>query len=275
MQIRRYSCLLALLLMAFSGTSLAQQIGLPHQTWSAEVIRDAGQPVIPLFDGWYPNADGSRTLCFGFFNMNRAEAFSIAEGESNYLSDERFSADLPTHFDPLPPAYRHVFCAFTVTVPETFGRDEKIYWHLSSNGQDLKVPGHILPAFVLDEPQSNGRGDIAPLVTIGENSARGRTGIHARDYYSGQVGERIELAATIDHADEEIWVGWAKHSGPGRVEFSAKEYITESGTETSTVARFSQAGEYIVRMQTIDDIAAFEFYCCHTNAYFHISVSEQ
>ncbi|GIT21579.1 MAG: hypothetical protein CM1200mP40_12610 [Gammaproteobacteria bacterium] len=38
-------------------------------------------------------------------------------------------------------------------------------------------------------------------------------------------------------------------------------------------ATFSEPGEYVVRMQTIDTIAAFEFYCCHTNAYFHINVS--
>jgi hypothetical protein len=30
----------------------------------------------------------------------------------------------------------------------------------------------------------------------------------------------------------------------------------------------------VIRMQTIDDVAAFEFYCCHTNAYFSIQVDD-
>ena len=81
----------------------AQQIDLSQQTWSAEIIRDHGQPVIPLFDGWYPNEDGTRTMCFSYFNMNREEAVDIRLGKDNHLSDERFNALVPTHFAPLPP----------------------------------------------------------------------------------------------------------------------------------------------------------------------------
>ncbi len=266
--------LLLLSMVTCAASAIAQQIELSHQTWSAEVIREQGQPVIPLFDGWFPNADGTRTLCFGFFNMNRQQALSIPLGENNYLSDDRFSAALPTHFDPLPPAYRHVFCAFTVTVDDRFARDDRIYWHLSSNGQDLKVPGHTLPAYVLDEPNSNGRGDIAPTITIANESARGRTGLVASQIILGSVNEPIELQATISHPDTEVWVGWAKHSGPGEVSFSEKEYMVSTDSSASVKARFSKPGDYVVRLQSIDDIAAFEFYCCHSNAYFHVRVSD-
>lgn len=265
--------LLLLPLLANTSVAIAQQIELSQQTWSAEVIRDRGQPVIPLFDGWYPNPDGTRTLCFGFFNMNRQQALSIPEGKANYLSDDRFEANLPTHFDPLPPAYRHVFCAFTITVDDSFGASERIYWHLSSNGQDLKVPGHTLPAFVLDEPNSNGRGDIAPTITIDDESAQGRTGLQASRVVTGKVGDPVQLAATITHPDAEVWVGWAKHSGPGEVSFSEKEYTIATNLQTTVQATFSDPGDYIVRLQTIDDIAAFEFYCCHSNAYFHVRVN--
>ncbi len=254
---------------------LAQQIDLSNQSWSAEVIRDYGQPVIPLFDGWFPNPDGSNTLCFGYFNMNRDQALDIPKGPDNYLSDDRFAADIPTHFDPLPPRYRHVFCAFSVTVPETFGSNEKIYWHLTSNGQALKVPAHLIPAYVLDEPRSDGRGDVAPLVTVDEESVRGRKGVHHQQTIAARVGQAVPLSATIAHTAEEIWVGWSHHSGPGQVAFSKKEYMAPSNSLTEVEATFSEPGDYIVRMQTIDDIAAFEFYCCHTNAYFHISVSNQ
>ena len=49
--------------------------------------------------------------------------------------------------------------------------------------------------------------------------------------------------------------------------------MTPTGESTQVQASFSEPGQYVVRMQTIDSIAAFEFYCCHSNAYYHINVS--
>jgi hypothetical protein len=272
-------CLALAGLLFYPRATTAQNIGLPNQTWSAEVIRSHGQPVIPLFDGWYPNDDGSSTICFGFFNMNSEQALDIPLGEQNYLTTDFAGLDLtsvllPTHFDPLPPAYRHVFCAYSINVPAGFDTSNRITWHLTANGQTLKVPGKVIPEYILDEPRSNGRGDVAPLVTLTDDAAgvRGRTGIHHPEILTASVNEPLGLSAHIDHSDEMLWVGWAQHSGPGQVEFDKKEYEIESGSTTAVTARFSEPGEYVVRMQTIDDIAAFEFYCCHTNAYFHINV---
>lgn len=271
-------CLLALtFLCPLASPVSAQQIQLSQQTWSAEVIRPRGQPVVPLFDGWFANADGTRTLCFGFFNLNTEQSLSIATGPDNYLSDDQYEVLLPTHFDPLPPAYRHKFCVFTVTVAATFGRDETIEWHLTSAGQHLSVPGHIKPAFVLDEPRSDGRGDLAPLLklAIDDEGVRGRLGAVNPQILHGKVGEPLELKAWVEHPDPEVWIGWAKHSGPGDVSFSALEFSTPTGAMPfSTQARFAAAGSYIVRLQSIDDVDAFEFYCCHTNVYFPVEISD-
>lgn len=273
--------LICLGLVAIAGSGYGQQIDLSNQTWSAEVIRADGQAIIPLFDGWYPNEDGSKTICFGHFNMNTEQTFDIPVGEDNYLETDfpgldLSTANIPTHFDPLPVAYRHVFCGFTVTVPAEFNTNHRITWHLSSNRFDLNTPGKVIPPYVMDEPASNGRGDLAPLVKLTENGTgvRGRTGIHASNTIDAKVGDAVPLAVWIEHPDPEVWVGWAHHSGPGKVEFDNKEYTIQTrdgGTQVE--ATFSEPGEYVVRMQTIDSIAAFEFYCCHTNAYFHINVS--
>ena len=93
---------------------------------------------------------------------------------------------------------------------------------------------------------------------------------------SGQRwASRFELRAWIEHEEAEIWVGWAHHSGAGSVSFDDREYQFETGSGPASVrASFSEPGEYVIRMQTIDDIAAFEFYCCHTNAWFHVTVDE-
>ena len=281
MKIKSKSNLLTLL-MLISASSLinAQQIDLSNQTWSSEVIRQEGQAIIPLFDGWYPNEDGTKTICFGYFNMNTEQSFDIPVGSENYLETDYPNLDLsnaniPTHFDPLPPAYRHIFCAFSVNVPEGFNTNHRITWHIASNRFELSTPGKVIAPYVLDEPQSDGRGDLAPLVRLAPNSegVRGRSGIHSSLIHAS-VGDSVPLQAWINHPDEEVWVGWAHHSGGGQVEFNNKEYQVLTSNEKTTVqAKFDQPGEYIVRMQTIDDIAAFEFYCCHTNAYFHINVS--
>ena len=276
---RRHVISATIFALLLSMGALAQQIELSNQTWSAEIIRTKGQPVIPLFDGWFPNEDGSSNICFGFFNMNLQEALNVPLGESNYLETDYPGLDLsgvmlPTHFDPLPPRYRHVFCAFSINVPAGFDSGNRITWYLNSNRQELKVPGKVTAPYVLDEPSSNGRGDVAPLVRLegSPQAIRGRAGIQFPQLIQAKVNEPITLSAHIGHADEEVWVGWSHHSGPGTVEFSNKEYVTESGSSTSTQLQISEAGEYVIRMQTIDDVAAFEFYCCHTNAYFSIQV---
>lgn len=257
--------------------ALGQPIPLAEQMWSAEVIRPSGQPVVPLFDGWYRNQDGSRSLCFGYFNLNTEQSLEIPEGAMNRLDDTRFPALLPTHFDPLPPRYRRKFCVFTVRVPADFGADQTIVWTLASAGQTLSVPGHVLPAFVIDEPVSDGRGDIAPLVRLSAQSepVRGRNGIHTDAAIAATVGSPLQLQAWIEHPDPRVWVGWSKHSGPGEVTFdNAESQVMLASGPASVTAVFDQPGQYVIRMQTIDDVAAFEFYCCHTNAYFHVDVGE-
>lgn len=272
-----FPTILYVLLLGLPVTAWGQQISQSNQIWSAEVIRPRGQPVIPLFDGWFPNGDGSRSLCFSYFNLNTEQALDIPLGENNHLSDDRYAALLPTHFDPLPPAYRHRFCAFTVQVPAEFTRDDRIVWTLNSTGEALSVPGHILPAFVLDEPRSDGRGDIAPLVRLqeGADGARGRVGITSETTVMARVGEPVVLRAWIEHPDPRVWVGWTLHRGPGKVEFEQPEYQWNlADGPASVTARFTAPGDYVINMQTIDNIAAFEFYCCHTNAYFNVSIRD-
>ena len=213
--------------------------------------------------------------------MNSEQSLDIPLGKDNYIETDYPGLDLsealiPTHFDPLPPAYRHVFCAYSINVPADFNTSHRITWYLTANNQTLSVPGKVIPPYVLDEPRSNGRGDVAPLVTLTEDgeSVRGRTGIHHPGKILSTVSEPVSLSAHIEHSDDIVWVGWSQHNGPGTVTFDKKEYETKSRERTEVQARFSKPGDYVIRMQTIDDIAAFEFYCCHTNAYFHISVEE-
>ena len=89
MKIKSKFNLLKLLISMFAcSQNHAQQIDLSNQTWSSEVIRKEGQAIIPLFDGWYPNEDGTKTICFGYFNMNTDQSFDIPVGSDNYLETD-------------------------------------------------------------------------------------------------------------------------------------------------------------------------------------------
>ena len=100
-------------------------------------------------------------------------------------------------------------------------------------------------------------------------------GIQTKQPITAKTDNPIQLMAWIEHPDRQVWVGWAKHTGPGDVQFGFPESevnIAQSPAGVSVV--FNEPGDYIIRMQTIDSVAAFEFYCCHSNAYFNVSVSE-
>ena len=263
------------LALALPGILSAQQIEQSKQVWASAVVREFGQPVIPIFDGWFANSDGSKTLCYGYFNLNTAQTLDIPHGEANYLSDERYRFATPTHFDPRPPQYRRKFCVFTIDVPADFPANQTIDWHLTSAGEALSVPGHVLPAYVLDEPDSIGRGRKAPTLSMPGTTGktRGRRGITFEPVLRVTAGEALEIPYEVEHDNTSVWVGWTQFSGPGQVSFSVGEAtVTADGSPQQVSVVFSEPGDYVVQLQSISSTADFEFFCCHSNAYYKVTV---
>ena len=130
----------------------AQVVSEPPITqmdWQLGTVRASGQPVLPLFEGWYTNPDGTYDLCFGFFNLNREESLDIPIGADNFIEPARFDGMQPTHFpalgaaDPLRPGRMvREYCVFVVNVPEDIG-SERVWWNLRIDGHTYRVPGHI------------------------------------------------------------------------------------------------------------------------------------
>ena len=44
--------------------------GPPQTTRDAPIPHGSGQSVTPAYEGWFPNADGTFSLSFGYFNRN-------------------------------------------------------------------------------------------------------------------------------------------------------------------------------------------------------------
>jgi hypothetical protein len=119
-----------------------------------------GQTVSPAYEGWWPNADGTYTLFYGYMNTNWEEEFDIPVGRQNYFSftepgglddTERDAYEpavadqgQPTHFYPR----RNPFL-FTIEVPADFG-DTELVWTLESKGTTLRAYGSLKPDYRID-----------------------------------------------------------------------------------------------------------------------------
>ena len=259
----------------FAAAGEAQVIPQERRAFNEQLLRPSGQVVVPLYEGWYENPDGSYGICFGYFNLNTEEAVDVPLGADNFIVPSEFDGMQPTHFDRVPEAnYRRHFCVFTVTVPEDFGQ-KRVVWTLRTQGEALSTPGKLLPPYYLDEPESGGRGIVAPVLKLEADGPefQGRTGFTASPR-TVAVGDPLTLTVWVDHPAPRSWVGWTVHQGPGQVEFGEAEIQVEraDGMATTT-ARFSEPGEYLVRVQSIYSTTSFEYHCCWTNGYGPVTVT--
>src|SRR2546425_5748091 len=121
---------LAVVVSTRSSAQIGQQIG--------QVRHNSGQNVVPVFEGWEKNADGTFNFVFGYMNRNYAEQPEIPIGPNNYFSPGPADQGQPAHFYPRRQQYM-----FKVKVPADFGRNELV-WTLTRNGQTEKAYGTLL-----------------------------------------------------------------------------------------------------------------------------------
>ena len=126
------------------------------------VVRETGQPVIPIFEGWIPKPDGTITLSFSYFNLNSMEPLDIPFGPDNYMEPREFDGAQPTHFAPAAECCnRRHLSAFTVTVPGDFEGD--VVWTLRSQGREYSVPGRAVhEAYRMDDLEAYTISPVAP-----------------------------------------------------------------------------------------------------------------
>ncbi len=225
------SVLIAGLLLAGSPALYAQVATaspLTQMNWQLRTVRASGQPVIPIFEGWYTNEDGTYDLCFGFFNLNREESLDIPIGENNFIEPSRFDGLQPTHFPALgsgdnsgrPGRMVREYCVFAVNVPGDIG-SERVWWNLRIDAQTYRVPGHVTSrpwrvdnlvnsvgvALMDSDRDAAVAGALtAPVIRFIEplgSQGRGKGGVTVGPF-TARVGSPLPLTISVTHPDEEF-----------------------------------------------------------------------
>jgi hypothetical protein len=105
----------------------------------AQVRYATGQNVVPVFEGWERNADGSFNMVFGYMNRNYEEQVDIPVGPDNTLDPGGADQGQPTHF-----YRRRQQFVFKVRVPKDWGQKDLV-WTLTSRGHTEKAYGSLKP----------------------------------------------------------------------------------------------------------------------------------
>ncbi len=120
-----------------------------------------GQEVVPAYEGWEQNDDGSFNLVFGTMNRNWEEELHIPIGPHNNIEPGGPDQGQPTYF--LPRRNRFLF---RIRVPADFGENELVWTLTSPNGETKHAYGTLKPDYYMDNNvrmANNGagvRGDL-------------------------------------------------------------------------------------------------------------------
>ena len=137
-----------------------------------------GQNVVPVFEGWERNPDGTINMVFGYMNRNYEEETDVPVGPDNMIAPGPADQGQPAHFYP-----RRQEFVFKVKVPKDWG-DKDLIWTLKSAGKTEKAYGSLLATWEIGnlvyQENRKGAGDVtypeqpnqAPAIEMCGNEAR-------------------------------------------------------------------------------------------------------
>lgn len=259
-------------------------VAVSAQTLPLAAVRDSGEPVYPVYEGWYKNPDGSFTFLFGYFNRNGKQTLDVPIGPNNRIEPGGPDLGQPTHFDP-----KRGWGVFTVRVPKDFGT-RKLTWTLAANGQTHSVPAHLDPNWFIEPFEDAASKNRPPALrfepdgTAFEGPPQGiaasfTTAVMERltiPVFATDVKPVMNLATRPGRERRErLEISVQKFRGPGAVTFEQERLEVPPGKGTATIAAmFSAAGEYVLRIQANDETGegGGGFQCCWTSAHVKVTV---
>jgi len=252
-------------------------------------LRGTDQGVWPAFEGWYDNEDGTNVIYFGYYNRNTDQVIDIPLGANNFIEPAEFDGDQPTHFE----TRRH-WGVFGIRVPADYGAQNRIYWNLVIDGETYRVPGHMQADYKTDALDGGASNNTPPVLTFGSAEGHGPLGVTAPETLRTAAGEPVEVrVSAMDSGPAgrggfggrgggrggggpRVTLAWFKHQGPGDVSFTEEQgRVSSAGGEMTTMATFSEPGDYILRVRATDSgvSGAGHAQCCWTNGFVRVTVT--
>lgn len=244
----------------------AQSAQLPTEI--TQIRFNSGQSVVPYFEGWLRNADGTFDLVFGYFNRNWQEELAIPAGPNNKIDPGGPDAGQPTYF--LPRRQRFVF---RLRVPADFGKREAT-WAITANGRTEKGYGNLLPAQEITERvvMTNGNfnpglddPNVPPLITLAGGSVQA-AGVAGAVTLTALVtddglpkprpvpttprpsptpgGFAAQVSSSGRGRPRGLTVSWLQYRGPAKVTFERDGAIPVANGQAVTTVCFSAPGTY-------------------------------
>jgi hypothetical protein len=263
------ACVAAFAFLAMANAR-AQQLptAIPQTKWAS------GQDVVPYFEGWIRNPDGSFDMVFGYFNRNWQEELAIPAGAGNFVEPGGPDRGQPTYFLP-----RRQGWVFRVRVPQDFGK-QVVTWTVTANGKTQKAYGELLPVEEITERIIMTRGNLNP----GEDDPNKPPALTIAAVPGATVGEPVTLrvavtddglpkprpstprqttttdatriqAQTNSNAPQRprgLTVSWMQVRGPAKVSVEPAGPIPVAGGSATSTARFQQPGTYVLRATAND-----------------------
>jgi hypothetical protein len=261
------------------GAFVAARILLVHVSMAAQgppaklptelsnIHFNSGQSVVPYFEGWIRNPDGTFDLVFGYFNRNWQQELTIPAGPDNSVELGGPESGQPTYF--LPRRQRFVF---RLRVPKDFGKKE-VVWSITANGRTENGYGSLLPQQEITERvvMTNGGYDpgltdpntppavtVAPIpppivdspVTLSvsvvdDGLPKPRAAPAARTTTSNSFGGQVN-SSTAGGRPAGLTVSWMQYGGPAKVTFERAGAIPVTNGQAVTTVRFAQPGTYLL-----------------------------
>ena len=258
-----------------STSSLLAALFLAPSFAAAQIRYASGQNVVPVFEGWERNADGSFNMVFGYMNRNYEEELDVPVGPDNSFEPGGVDQGQPAHFYTRRQQY-----VFKVRVPKDWGKKDLI-WTLTSHSKTEKAYATLMPTWEIDVgtyqqnrggPGELGEPDEPPSIRL-EGAAERTIAVGAplsleafvvddgrpssRPSQSGS-NPRVEgpLTQAVVRLDRGMRLGviWVVYRGDARaVSFEPRRIAVVDGKAAAKV-RFSAPGTYVLRAYADDGI---------------------
>ncbi len=218
-----------------------------------EPRKQFGASVTGSFEGWFTNADGSRTFLVGYLNRNLNEEIDVPIGLNNRIEPGGPDMGQPTHF---MSGRRHGM--FTISVPKEFTPQDKYTWTLVANGETTAIPLRLNPDYLVnpfkeiavnntppllrfDQGSAGFQGPVASLASAPARTASVTTPLPLTIFATDDLKYTSGTSAPISETRPPVILNWSKYRGPGAVQFTNRE-ARLAGGKTTASATFERPG---------------------------------